>query len=86
MAKISETYQVGDITDLEQLARILEDMYRTLAIAVNRKPDIYQRNTNGLFTDTSLNNGDININTTTQKVEMLTAHPTQTSVTWTQLS
>ncbi len=88
MAKVQEFYNVGDRTNVtvEQLLDIIEDMYKVLAIAVNTKPDIYQRSTNGLVTDTFLSNGDININTSTLRVEMLTAHPTVSTVTWTTLS
>jgi hypothetical protein len=57
-----------------------------LAEAVNSKPDLYQRNTDGQVSDTFLAQGSININLSTNKVEMLTNHPTQTTVTWTQLS
>ena len=88
MPKIPEYYEVGDRSQMssEQLLRILEDMYKDLAVAINKKPDIYQRTTDGLTTDVDLSNGDININTSTLKVEMLTEHDTPTSVTWTTLS
>ena len=88
MAKISEIYNVGDKSDItpERLLLIMQDMYRDLAIAINKKPDIYQRTTNGLTTDTFLANGDININTSTLTVQMLTSHPTASTVTWTTLS
>ena len=88
MPKIPEYYEVGDRSQIspEQLLRILEDMYKDLAVAINKKPDIYQRTTDGLTTDVVLSNGDININTSTLKVEMLTEHDTPTSVTWTTLS
>lgn len=88
MAKIQEIFDVGDRTDLtvEDLLLIIEDMYRTLAVALNKKPEVYQRSTDGLTTDTFLSNGDININTTTLKVEMLTQHTSSTAVVWTQLS
>lgn len=87
MAKIQEWYQIGDRDNLtvERLLVIIEDMYRDLAIAVNLKPDIYQRPNNGLVSDTFLSNGDININTTTNLVEMLVAHPTSATVTWVTL-
>jgi hypothetical protein len=88
MAKIQEFFDVGDRNNItpEDLLVILEDMYRTLAVAVNKKPDLYQRSSDGSTADVFLNNGDININTTTLKVEMLTSHPTSSTVTWTQLS
>ena len=61
-------------------------MYSDLAEAINKKPDVYERTTDGQTTDTFLANGDININTSTLKVEMLTRHVNPTTVTWTQLS
>ena len=88
MAKIQEFFDVGnrDEIKVEDLLRIVEDMFRILSVAVNQKPDIYQRSTDGLASDVFLNNGDVNINTSTLKVEMLTSHPTSSTVTWTQLS
>jgi hypothetical protein len=88
MAKIAEYYEVGDRSQMtvEDLLVIVEQMYRDIAIQLNKKPDVYQRNTNGLTTDTFLNNGDININTSTMKVEMLTKHQSSSAVTWTSLS
>jgi len=88
MAKVPETYDVGDSENIspERLLRIMQDMYKDLAIQLNKKPDLYQRSTDGLVTDTFLSNGDININTTTKKVEMLTEHTSSTIVGWTQLS
>lgn len=88
MAKVPEFYQVGDREGMtvERLLVIVEDMYRDLAINLNKKPDVYQRTTNGLVTDTFMSNGDININLTTNTVEMLTNHPTASTVTWTLIS
>lgn len=88
MARIAEYYNFGDrekIT-IEDLLNVLERMYTDLALAINSKPDLVQRDTDGLITDTFLSQGTFNINLTTDKVEMLTNHPTQTTVTWTQLS
>lgn len=89
MARIPETFNVGDRGDLspEKLLELLEVMYTDLAVAINRKPDIIQRELNGvgsdgLTTDTFLSNGDININTSTLKVEILTSHTSTTAVTW----
>jgi len=88
MAKINEYFNVGDRAGInsERLLEILETMYKDLAIAVNRKPDVYTRTTDGLGTDSFLSNGDISINLNTNKVEMITNHPTSSSVTWTTLS
>jgi hypothetical protein len=86
MAKIPETFNFGNIKETEELLRNLQEMYTQLAVAVNQKPDVYQRTTNGNVNETFLSNGDININLNTNRVEMLTNHPTQTTVTWTQLS
>jgi len=89
MAKLPEEYNFGgDSKEIEinDLIVQLKDMYRDIAIAVNKKPDVYERTTDGMATDTSLPNGAININTTTSKVEMLTQHTTTENVTWKTLS
>lgn len=86
MAKIPETFNFGSIEDQEELLRQIQEMYTQLAVAINQKPDVYQRTTDGNTNETFLANGDININLNTNKVEMLTNHPTQTTVTWTTLS
>lgn len=88
MAKVPETYIIGDKSNLtpERLLEIMLDMYKDLATQLNKKPDLYERDSDGLTTDTFLSNGDMNINTSTRKVEMLTEHTTSTSVNWTQLS
>lgn len=88
MPKIIEYLNVGnrDEMTVEKLLDIFEKMYIDLATAINNKPDIIQRQSDGLTTDTFLSNGDINININTAKVEMLTSHDTTTAVTWTQLS
>lgn len=88
MPKIPEDFEMGvrgDITN-EDLFRAMEDMYRRLAVAINAKPDIIVRETDGGTSETFLSNGDININTSTDKVEMLTSRPSATTVTWTTLS
>ena len=84
MAKIEEYYNFGNNTELtqEELIDILSEMYKDLAVAINKKPDLYQRDSDGLTTDTLLNNGDINLNTSTGAIEFLTDRPTQDSVTW----
>ncbi len=88
MAKLPNTFNFGSETDMtmEQLVVKLQRMYEDLAEAVNLKPDLYQRNTDGQTTDTFLANGSININLSTNKVEMLTNHSTPTAVVWTKLS
>jgi hypothetical protein len=89
MARIPEYFNIGDREDLkdpEKLLIILERLYTDLATAINQKPDLYQRDTDGLTTDTFLAQGSININLTTDKVEMLTNHTSPTAVTWTTLS
>lgn len=70
----------------EDLLRLLQRMYTQLALAINEKPDIIERASDGLTTDTFLSNGDININTSTLKVEMLTEHTSTSAVNWTTLS
>lgn len=88
MARIPETFNVGslEVKTIDDLLLVLERMYIDLAVAVNSKPDIIQRETDGQTTDTFLAQGDININLLTDKVEMLTNHVNTTTVTWTQLS
>ena len=87
MASIPNTFNFGDTDGMsvEELVEKLKRMYMDLAEAVNSKPDLYQRTTNGLASDTFLAQGSININTSTNKVEMLTNHAAAT-VTWTTLS
>lgn len=88
MPRLPESFSLPNNKDLtlEGLLNLIETMYRDLAIAVNRKPDIITRQTDGLATETFLSNGDININLSSDKVEMLTNHTSSTNVTWTQLS
>ena len=87
MAKIPEEYPVGNLDGLSQgdLIRVIEDMYRTLAVAINRKPDIIQRTTAGQPGDVFYSIGDINVKTDTGGVEMLTNFTSTTAVTWTAL-
>ena len=88
MARVPEYFNVGDREDMtvEKLLVIIEELYTQLAVALNQKPDLVQRATNGLVTDTFLSNGTININSNTDNVEILTNHPTATTVTWVQIS
>ena len=89
MPKIPEHYEVGNRDNIgpERLLELMEDMYRDLAIAVNQKPDVITRNTDGITSETFLSNGDININLSADKVEMVTNHDAGgTTVTWTTLS
>lgn len=88
MARLPENFNIGDRTKLtiEDLLVLLERMYTDIAVAVNSKPDLYQREDNGQPTDTFLAQGSININTVTRKVEMLTEHTDAVSVIWSQLS
>jgi hypothetical protein len=88
VARIPETFNVGDRKNLtvEHLLVLIERMYIDLAQAINSKPDLYERTTDGQTTDTFLAQGSININTATNKVEMLTNHTSPIAVTWTTLS
>ena len=88
MARLPENFNFGDRErmTIEDLLVLLERMYFDLANAVNSKPDLVQRTVDGQTDDTFLAQGTVNINLNTNKVEMLTNHPTQTTVTWTQLS
>jgi hypothetical protein len=88
MARIPDTFNFGETANMtvEELVIKLQRMYTDLAEAVNSKPDLYQRTTDGQAGDTFLAQGSININLSTDKVEMLTNHVNPTTVTWTQLS
>ena len=88
MARIPETFNIGNRSDLtlEGLLLLLERIYIDLAVEINKKPDVYQRQTDGQTTDVMLAQGSININLSTNKVEMLTNHSSQTAVVWTALS
>lgn len=88
MARLPEQFNIGDQEDIdtEGLLILLQRMYNDLATAINIKPDLVQRGVDGQTSDTFLSQGTININLTTNKVEMLTNHTSPTNVTWTQLS
>lgn len=88
MARLPEVFNYGERPDLtiEGLLDILERMYIDLAVAINQKPDLVQREVDGQTTDTFLAQGTININLSTNKIEMLSNHPTQTTVTWITIS
>lgn len=88
MARLPDNYNFGDIKDLtpDVFLTVMQRFYTDLAVAINSKPDLYQRTTDGQVSDTFLAQGAININTATNKVEMITNHPTATTVIWTQLS
>ena len=84
MVKIPEYFHAGDNEELtpKKLLDIIQDMYKDLAVAINKKPDVFVRTTDGLTTDTRSSVGDININSSTGKVQVLVAHDSQTSVDW----
>ena len=88
MGRLTETFNFGDTRDMtvEELVDRLSRMYTDLAVAINLKPDLYQRTTDGQIGDVGLSQGALNINLSTNKVEMLTAHTSGTTVTWTTLS
>ena len=88
MAKVPEYLQVGDRENMsvEELLRIVETAYRDLAIQLNKKVDLVQRQVDGQTADVFLDQGTVNINLLTDKVEMLTNHSSTTSVTWKTLS
>ena len=87
MAQLPETFNFGstDGMTVEDLVLKLQRLYTDLARSVNQKPDLYQRTTDGQATDTFLAQGSININLSTNKVEMLTNHTSPTNVTWVTL-
>lgn len=88
MASLPEYFNAGDTDNLtvEELLLLIQRLYTDLAVAINQKPDLVQRRTDGLTTDTFLANGTLNLNLATNKVEMLTNHVNTTTVTWTTLS
>ena len=88
MANIPNNFNFGETENMtfEELVIKLQRMYEDLAQAINCKPDLYQRTTDGQASDVFLANGSININLNTNKVEMLTNHTGPSTVTWTQLS
>lgn len=86
MAKLPETFTFGNIDNIEELLERLNRMYIDLATAINQKADFVQRAANGQTTDVFLSNGTLNLNTSTQKVEMLTKHIDSSTVNWTTLS
>ena len=88
MARLPDHFNFGeeDSMTVEELVIKLQRMYMDLAEAVNSKPDLYQRTTDGQVADTFLAQGSININLSTNKVEMLTNHISPSTVVWTTLS
>ncbi len=88
MSQLPSEFDFEELKEVtpENLIWMLQRMYIDLARAINSKPDLYQRETDGLVSDAFLAQGSININLLTNKVEMLTNHPTVSTVTWTQLS
>ena len=88
MAKIPESFDMGssDGMEPEELLWLIQRMYTTLARAINQKPSVIERAEDGQTSDSFLSNGDININSTTFKVEMLTKHIDNATVSWTTLS
>ena len=87
MADLPQQFQFSKPETIEELVRQLEYMYFTLAAEINRKPDIIERNSNGLTTDLEMPNGTININSSTNAVQMLTNHTDgPATAVWTTLS
>ena len=88
MGRLAETFNFGDMRNMEvtDLIDRLSRMYTDLAVAINQKPDLYQRTTNGLVSDVGLSQGSFNINLNTNRVEMLTNNTSGSTVTWTTLS
>ena len=91
MARVTETFNFGDFVkdgkiSPEDLLLLLERLYTDLAVALNTKPDLVQRNTDGQTNETFLSQGTLNINLSTNKVEMLTNHSSPSAVVWTTLS
>lgn len=88
MAKVRENLNLGDRENitLKDLIDIMDEAYRDLAISLNKKPDIYLRELDGDTADNFLSDGDFNVNTTTNKIEIISSRSTDGStVTWTTL-
>lgn len=90
MAKIAERFNIGDRDNitLERLLVLMEEMYMDIAEALNKKPDIYVRDTVGQASDTFLSIGDINIkdnNVDPIIIEMLVQHTSPTTVVWKEI-
>lgn len=88
MTKLPSYLNTGNKENItvDSLLVIIEQMYIDIAEAVNKKPDIYERTTDGQTTDTFLSNGSININTTTNNIEILAEHVSPIAVTWKTIS
>jgi hypothetical protein len=88
VGRLTETFNFGDTNEMTipELMDRLSRMYTDLAVAINQKPDLYQRTTNGQVGDVGLSQGAFNINLNTNRVEMLTNHTSGSTVTWTTLS
>lgn len=87
MEKIPENYQLGSVESMsiDDIIAAITDMYTKLAIAVNKKTDFYERTTDGQTDDYSYSNGSINLNTTTNKTEILVKHNNDSTVTWKEI-
>ncbi len=91
MTKIKEEFPIGNVDemDVKELARVLQEMYRDLAVEVNKKPSIITRfdsagtGIDGQTTDNFPSIGDINVNQTTDTVEVLTRLTNPQTVVWT---
>ena len=94
VVRLADNFDFGaNEQTVEELLLRLQRMYSDIATSVNSKPDLYQRldgsipgSGDGQITDTFLSQGSININLSTNKVEMLTNHDSATTVIWTTLS
>lgn len=88
MGKLTPYFTTERSKDLtvENLLEIIDAMYVNLADAINNKPDIYCRDVDGQSDDTFLSIGSVNVNETTNKVEILTEHVDSSTVIWTQIS
>lgn len=74
-----------DELSVDKLLVIIQDMYELLARAVNSKPDIIVSESDGSADDVSVAIGSLSVNTSSNKVEMLTSATTEVA-TWTTLS
>lgn len=89
MPKIAEEYPFGDprTMSLEELANTLKEMYRDLAIAINKKPDVYFDDADAPTDAVYLSDGDLWVNQDSgnEKVQILERHDSTSAVTWLDL-
>lgn len=87
MSKLQTDYIISnkENLDIKDILDILQDMYKKIVRELNKKPDIIIKDSDGSVSDAFLSDGDININSDTEKVEILIAHDSQKTVKWKEI-